>query len=131
MKTCNAQIEEVKDLLNNISGLAIDYDCLSGEDSMKGLIDDMAGWAREALAILEKLPRDSRGKELEEQLAEAQILGFVTCKRGDSIRKLIDAMGLLKEEWIRISNQVLLYLPDSLKEEIEEYFMELKNNASD
>lgn len=66
MKMCNAQgeceykreldvseqIEEVDELLNYIYGLGHDYDGVSSEKDLKGVIDDMVKWALEAMQKL-------------------------------------------------------------------------------
>ena len=57
------------------------------------------------------------------ELAEAQILGFHHCYCGASIIDLIGAMGLTREEWETIKNEMTVksYLPGELFEEIEKH----------
>lgn len=57
-----------------------------------------------------------------EQLAEAQILGYYSCENGESIADLVCSMGLTKKEWKHLKQDTTIdYLPDSFKQEIEEY----------
>ena len=60
-------------------------------------------------------------KKEETKMAEQQLFGFISAKRGDSLLTLIDNMGLQIEEWQEIRKEVL-YLSINEIEEIDEYF---------
>lgn len=61
-------------------------------------------------------------------LAEAQLLGWHSCKHGESLISLVSSMGLTKSEWEKIKVEYPTTLNESEKIEIDEYFK--KSNAN-
>jgi len=54
--------------------------------------------------------------------AEQQLFGFVAHIKGDSIVDLVDAMGLTQEEWDKLRDGEASYIPEELKQTVDDYF---------
>jgi len=54
--------------------------------------------------------------------AEQQLFGFVASSKGDSIVDLVSAMKLTQEEWNKLRDGDASYMPDGLKQLVDEYF---------
>ena len=52
--------------------------------------------------------------------AEAQLIGFAHASRGYSIKALAGAMGLTKNEWVKLRNNV--FLKESDKVDLDQKF---------
>ena len=57
------------------------------------------------------------------EFAIQQITGFHHARQGNGITSLVEAMGLLADEWMEIKERVP-WLPQSEKDEVDEYFKE-------
>lgn len=60
--------------------------------------------------------------------AEQQLIGFMHAKEGGSIKSLVSDMGLMEDEWQSIKSGGM-YLPDWIKSQIEQYFIDKKEPA--
>jgi len=57
-----------------------------------------------------------------QELAEAQLTGFLECAKGYSITDLVNSMGLKYEEWEKIKKDGMIKLSKDLEEDIDKYY---------